>query len=159
MKRLDFESLPPIDAADQHPGAIAIARDAVREAGLRGRVAVHHARLDEFEPDDVPAHVITNAPFGERLHPDDRDELERSWADLGDFLREQCVGAVAHVLSGNPSMGRSLRLKASRKHPIKNGPIDCRLLRYDIRDGRGGVFGDRPFGDGDGDDDEATADA
>ena len=38
---------------------------------------------------------------------------------------------------------RELRLRASRKYPIKNGPVDCRLLRYEI-----GARRDRPDGGG-----------
>ena len=42
------------------------------------------------------------------------------------------VGWQAAVLTGNPPLGRELRIKAKRTHTMYNGPIECRLLRFDI---------------------------
>ena len=36
------------------------------------------------------------------------------------------------MLTGNPPLGRELRIKAKRTHTMYNGPIECRLLRFDI---------------------------
>ena len=38
----------------------------------------------------------------------------------------------AYLLSGNSAVTRFLGLKASRKFPVMNGPIDCRLLKYEL---------------------------
>ena len=40
--------------------------------------------------------------------------------------------ASAYVLCGNPELTRFLGLRASQKHPVRNGPIECRWLRYEI---------------------------
>ena len=42
------------------------------------------------------------------------------------------VGWQAAVLTGNPPLGRELKIKAKRTHTMFNGPIECRLLRFDI---------------------------
>ena len=36
------------------------------------------------------------------------------------------------MLTGNPPLGRELLIKAKRTHTMFNGPIECRLLRFDI---------------------------
>jgi hypothetical protein len=36
------------------------------------------------------------------------------------------------VASCSPAAERAAGLRASIKMPVKNGPIDCRWLRYDI---------------------------
>ena len=36
------------------------------------------------------------------------------------------------MLTGNPPLGRELGLKAKRTHTLFNGPIECRLLRFDV---------------------------
>jgi putative N6-adenine-specific DNA methylase len=36
------------------------------------------------------------------------------------------------VLSGNAELTRHLGLRASRKHVVMNGPIECRWIRYEI---------------------------
>ena len=37
------------------------------------------------------------------------------------------------VLSGNPELTKHLGLKATKKWVVMNGPIECRLVRYDVR--------------------------
>ena len=72
--------------------------------------------------------VVTNPPYGERLG--EGQDLEDSWRGLGEHLRGFSAGSVAWVLSGNPELTRFLRLRADRKVPVHNGPIDCRFVRY-----------------------------
>jgi len=36
------------------------------------------------------------------------------------------------VLCGNPELTQWLGLRTSSKHPVRNGPIECRWLRYQI---------------------------
>lgn len=136
MARIDSDAIPPIEIADEHPGAVAIARESIAMAGLRDRIKICHASLSEFDPHPTPGIVITNPPYGDRLGGD--GEAERSWEELGDFLRTHCGGVTAWVLSGRPSLGRAMRLKASRKIPVHNGPIECRLLRYEVDERREG---------------------
>jgi len=122
--------LPPLRGADRHPGAVALARRAVGAAGLQGVMHVEPCEVARWRP-DVTAHtVVCNPPYGERLG--EGDDLRASWRDLGAFLRARCAGATAWVLSGNPELGRDLGLRASRKVPVRNGPLDCRWLRYEV---------------------------
>jgi len=48
-------------------------------------------------------------------------------------LKERCGGWTLWLLSGNPALSSSLRLKASRRVAVSNGGLDCRWLRYDLR--------------------------
>lgn len=121
----------PILGADAHPGAIAIARDSAARAGVGSLVRFEVRSAADLTPAFAPALVVTNPPYGERLG--DGDELHQSWRALGRFLHERCHGAVAWVLSGNPELTRALGLRASRRIPVWNGPIECRWLSYEIR--------------------------
>jgi 23S rRNA G2445 N2-methylase RlmL len=122
---------PPLAGNDRHPGALANAREAIAQAGLKGRIELHHGDARDWEPPFVPAAVATNPPSGLRLEADPMD-LAASWRALGSFLHDRCHGATAHVLCGEPALTRQLGLKSSRKFPIRNGPIECRWLRYEI---------------------------
>lgn len=114
--------------ADRHPGAIDLARRAARAAGVAAHIRFVEADLLHFTPDPRPRTIITNPPWGERLD----EETEQSWRDLGAFLHRQAQGATAYVLCGNQDLTRYLGLKASRRHPVWTGRIECRLLRYDV---------------------------
>ena len=41
----------------------------------------------------------------------------------------------AAVLTGNPALGKRISLKPSRRLPVWNGPLECRLLLYDLYEG------------------------
>ncbi len=120
---------PPLWGNDRHPGAIALAKKAAAAAAVRG-IVFGGMELRDYAPPGNPALVVTNPPYGERL--DDEGDLEPTWRELGQFLRRCCGGSTAFVLSGNPELSRHLGLRAERKFPVRNGPIDCRWLRYGI---------------------------
>lgn len=121
---------PPLAGSDRHPNAISIAERAVRQADLTERIRLDKSDARDWQPAFSPEWVVTNPPYGARLQADD-DSLYESWRALGNFLH-RCEGATAHVLCGDPSLTRHLGLRADRKHPVHNGPIECRWLRYEI---------------------------
>jgi 23S rRNA (guanine2445-N2)-methyltransferase / 23S rRNA (guanine2069-N7)-methyltransferase len=116
---------------DRDAGAIRAAHENIAAAGL-GRV-VHVERCELADLPEAPAArglVAVNPPYGERLG--EQHELARVYAELGRALRERHLGWQAAVLTGNPPLGRELGLKAKRTHTLFNGPIECRLLRFDV---------------------------
>jgi len=122
---------PQLAGNDNHEGAIAISKLAIKSAGLQGKIDLTLGDVRDYEPPFEPAMIVTNPPYGERLQPDD-PSLNDSWQALGNFLHQKCHGAQAHVLCGASELTRHLGLRASRKFPVRNGPIDCRWLRYDL---------------------------
>ena len=75
--------------------------------------------------------VLVNPPYGARL--EDESTLGPLYAQLGRQLMECFPGWDAGVFTGNPPLGRALRLRAYRAHTFFNGPIECRLLRFELR--------------------------
>ncbi len=122
-------SIPPLEGADRHGGAIAIARRSARTASVDRHIRLVESDVAQWVPGHAPSFCVVNPPYGERLG--EGEDLVESWRALGDFFR-RWPGLVAWVLSGNPELTRHLRLSTSRKLPVRNGPIDCRFLRYTI---------------------------
>ena len=118
-------------AYDRDPAAVRATLDNATRAGFAKQL---HAERREFA--DLPAApaprglLAVNPPYGERLG--EAEALKTVYAQLGDKLRESYVGWQAAVLTGNPPLGLELRLKAKRTHTMFNGPIECRLLRFDV---------------------------
>jgi 23S rRNA (guanine2445-N2)-methyltransferase / 23S rRNA (guanine2069-N7)-methyltransferase len=75
--------------------------------------------------------VLVNPPYGARL--EDESTLGPLYAQLGQQLMACFPGWEAGVFTGNPPLGRSLRLRAYRAHTFFNGPIECRLLRFELQ--------------------------
>ncbi|MBK1616920.1 23S rRNA (guanine(2445)-N(2))/(guanine(2069)-N(7))-methyltransferase [Lamprobacter modestohalophilus] len=78
----------------------------------------------------IPGLLITNPPYGERIGAEDLAGLYQS---LGALLRIQFGGWRAAVLTGNPELGKRMGLRAHRFHTLYNGPIECRLLHFEVR--------------------------
>jgi 23S rRNA G2445 N2-methylase RlmL len=121
---------PPLFGNDRHAGAVAIARQAIAAAGLDNAIHLHNGCAREYRPPMSPAAVVVNPPYGERLEADPL-ELGADWRALGEFLH-RCAGATAYVLCGNAELTRHLGLRADRKWPVRNGPIECRWIRYEV---------------------------
>lgn len=116
--------------ADHHAGALGLARQGAKAAGVGALVEFVQADVGRFVPPVPPAAVFVNPPWGERLND---AGVTQAWHDLGTFLHDRCPGAVAWVLSGNAALTRHLRLKKSASRPVACGPIDARWLRYELR--------------------------
>ena len=123
--------MPQLCGNDRHPGAISIAQRSINAAGLTNVIQLTQGDARHFAPPFSVSLVVTNPPWGERIETDPQ-ELAESWRALGSFLHERCRGASAYVLCGNPELTRHLGLRASNKHPVRNGPIECRWLRYRV---------------------------
>jgi putative N6-adenine-specific DNA methylase len=99
--------------------------------------------------------LMLNPPYGERLAPKGRGaapagqarsagsirtrERAEGAADTGAFFaqlathwKRHYTGWTAWILSPDMKLPSSMRLKESRRVPLWNGPIECRLFRFDL---------------------------
>jgi putative N6-adenine-specific DNA methylase len=126
------------------------------------RAGVKHAI--EFKTADVlqrpaPAErglVVMNPPYGERIAPKGQGQAQESRpgqrtgggekfegaVDAADFYgrlaahwKKTFPGWTAHVLTPEAKLPALMRLKESRRVPMWNGAIECRLFRFDIVSG------------------------
>jgi 23S rRNA (guanine2445-N2)-methyltransferase / 23S rRNA (guanine2069-N7)-methyltransferase len=56
------------------------------------------------------------------------------YAALGAQLLRCFGGWQAAVFTGNPELGKHMRLRATRYHTLWNGAIECRLLHFDVNE-------------------------
>ena len=132
----DPKRLPPIHGYDAAAAPVRVALANVERAGLRGRVHLEKRPLAACEPSLVrgrgagPGVVVTNPPYGERLG--EPGQLTALYAELGDTLRRRFTGWTAYVLTGSPTLGKRIGLRATRRHILYNGAIECRLLVFPI---------------------------
>ncbi|MBR6022066.1 MAG: class I SAM-dependent RNA methyltransferase, partial [Kiritimatiellae bacterium] len=77
--------------------------------------------------------VALNPEYGERLG--DAAELPAVYRAIGDWLKRDWRGGRAAVLAGSAALGRAVGLKPSRRMAVWNGPIECRLLLYELWEG------------------------
>ena len=72
--------------------------------------------------------LIANPPYGERIGSE--IELERFYPELGHALKKHYAGWNCYFISADGQMEKLIRLKASRRIPLMNGDLDCRLYEF-----------------------------
>lgn len=117
---------------DIDAGQIRDAQANAARAGVAENIGFRCTPLARFEPPDPPGTAITNPPYGERIPIDDIKSLYRS---LGDLFKKRFAGYTAFVFTANLSAAKSLGLRASRRIELYNGPLEARLLRYELYSG------------------------
>lgn len=115
---------------DMDSRALALATRNVAKAGLEGQVHFFHAALEDFQPEGDRGVVIINPPYGMRMG--EEDDLRELYCRIGDIMKKRCRGWTGYVLTGNLELAKYIGLKASRRFVLFNGPIECRLLKYEL---------------------------
>jgi len=77
--------------------------------------------------------VILNPEYGERLG--EGVELKEIYIRIGDFFKKKCQRYRGYVFTGNLDLSKKIGLRTSRRILFYNGPIECRLLEYDLYEG------------------------
>jgi 23S rRNA (guanine2445-N2)-methyltransferase len=122
-----------IVANDRDRSAVAAARRNVREADMTDVVRVETRDARQLVVPGPTALIVTNPPYGERLG--DPADLLALYRELGDALKHRAPGATAWLLVGNPALAKVVGLRPTRRIVLFNGPIECRLLRFDLYEG------------------------
>ena len=117
---------------DRDQGAIRAALANSGRCGVGDHIAFERRELAQCPRASEPQGlVLVNPPYGVRL--EEAASLEPTYALLGTKLMECFPGWEAGVFTGHPPLGRALRLRAYRSHTFFNGPIECRLLRFELQ--------------------------
>jgi len=122
--------LGQITGYDQDGRALIVAAKNAAKAGLEGQLHFFRATLQEFIPQGDTGVVIINPPYGMRMG--EEDDLRELYCQIGDIMKKRCRGWTGYVLTGNLELAKYIGLKASRRFVVFNGPIECRLLKYDL---------------------------
>jgi 23S rRNA (guanine2445-N2)-methyltransferase / 23S rRNA (guanine2069-N7)-methyltransferase len=118
--------------SDRDPEAIRAARANAERAGVAGWTQFALADVAACQVPSVGMGLVAvNPPYGERL--EDRERARELHRLLGKTLQSRFMGWQAAVLTGAPDLGLELGLRAERTHKLWNGPLECRLLRFDLQ--------------------------
>lgn len=114
--------------ADRDQRALAVALTNAARHQATASITWQRSDFASLPPLPGPGTLIVNPPYGERLQ--NEGELTALYRNIGDTLKQRWNGWTGWLLTGNPAMAKQVGLKATRRIPLYNGPIDCRLLQY-----------------------------
>ena len=117
-------------------------------AGVAGTTALASAQrrmqfqgqsIDEFgQPvaehagDDTPRRDRNANPAREQAVTESGEEASDFFPQLATHWKKNYAGWTAHILTPDSKLPNKMRLKESRRVPMWNGPIECRLFRFDM---------------------------
>lgn len=141
--------LVPIFASDVSFRMVDFARRNAQRAGVEAAITFNGGDALERPAPDLPAEMpgtlMINPPYGERIDvggkaarasAEDRDTPSDFFPRLASHWKhaytQHAAGWTAYVLSPDMKLPSAMRLKESRRVPMWNGPIECRLFRFDL---------------------------
>ncbi|WP_280121948.1 THUMP domain-containing class I SAM-dependent RNA methyltransferase [Duncaniella muricolitica] len=141
-----------IYGSDISPKAIDIAERNILSAGVDEYINLRVRSLqhwDEAPAGGTPGVMVTNPPYGERINPEDIENLYRT---IGTKLKKVFCGYHAWVISSNEDCLAHIGLTPSLREQLQNGGLDCELREYvsfegsksEFRAAGGTIKGDRP---------------
>jgi putative N6-adenine-specific DNA methylase len=120
----------PIFGSDLYGDELKAARLNLENAGLLGAVTLKQANVLEISAPADHGIMVANLPYGERMG--ELDEMRVLYPQLGDALKQKFKGWNAYLLTADLAMPKSIRLSVSRRIPLFNGALECRLFEYKI---------------------------
>jgi putative N6-adenine-specific DNA methylase len=119
----------PIYGCDIDPAMVRATGLNLRAAGLLDCIAIDEGDALEIPAPEDHGVLISNPPYGVRLGVEDMAAL---YDGLGDTLKQHFAGWRAYLLSADPELPKQIGLKSSRRVPLYNGPLECRLYEYKL---------------------------
>lgn len=117
---------------DNSPRHLGMAKANIKEADLQDFILLKVSDLKESSPPRSPAFVMINPPYGERLQTEDQEKL---YKEIGDTLKQRYAGCTAFIISSDMESLKAIRLHPSKKYTLYNGPLACKMLKYEMYEG------------------------
>ena len=114
--------------SDISPVAVRAALANLDRAGLLPAVMLRSGDIRQIAAPAPSGILVANPPYGERLS--EQDELAAFYPQLGSALKRNFSGWACHLLTSDLRLPKLMRLAPSRKTPLYNGAIECRLFRF-----------------------------
>lgn len=117
-----------IYGSDISPVAVRAALANLDRAGLLPAVTLGSGDVLEIDAPAPAGIMIANPPYGERLS--EQEELAAFYPQLGSALKRKFAGWNCYLLTADLRMPKLMRLTPSKKTPLFNGAIECRLFEF-----------------------------
>jgi putative N6-adenine-specific DNA methylase len=122
-----------IYGSDFSADVLKAARANLMAAGLEKVVSLKRADVLETAAPAKKGIIVTNPPYGVRIG--EQQALAEFYPKLGDLLKKQFSGWHAYLLSADMRLPKLIHLAASKRTPLFNGALECRLFEYKMVEG------------------------
>ena len=113
-----------IYGSDKDLRAIRVSKKNLTLAGFENSVQLVCKQFSEITPPYNEGVLVTNPPYGERID----EELDSAYPEWASSLKKSFAGWRTYFLTNDFRMPKLMRLSPSKKTPLYNGALDCRLF-------------------------------
>jgi putative N6-adenine-specific DNA methylase len=124
------ERTPRLYGSDLDPKALNAARKNLAAAGVERWAELERADILERTPPAASGVMVMNPPYGERMGS--AEELARFYPRLGDHLKKSFAGWRCYVFTADLRAAKLIGLAPSKRIPLWNGALECRLYEFEI---------------------------
>lgn len=122
--------------SDIESRAIEISQNNAENAGVKDLITFKQMDFLKSESHFNDGYVFLNPPYGERLK--DKEEIIPFYKEIGTQLKHHYEGCEAWIISSNMRALKFVGLRPNRKIPMYNGPLECKLHKYELFRGKKG---------------------
>ena len=94
------------------------------------RVALTNVPMETLDAPGPNGLLLTNPPYGERL--DKLEDLKLWYPLVGTWLKKTMAGWKACFITADRALPGGIGFKASKRTPLFNGALDCRLFEFEL---------------------------
>jgi putative N6-adenine-specific DNA methylase len=128
------QTSPKLFGSDSDPEALKAARRNLGAAGVERWVKLEQADVLERAAPAQAGVMVANPPYGERIGS--AEELAAFYPKLGDALKKRFAGWNCFFFTADQRLPKLIRLQPSRRTPLWNGSLECRLYEFRMVEGR-----------------------
>jgi putative N6-adenine-specific DNA methylase len=126
LKNVQPTTFQKIYGSDNDLRAVRIARQNLEAAGLLEAVQLAQTNITEVVPASDTGVLVANPPYGVRIGED--EELALLYPKMGETLKRKFAGWNTYFLTNDLRLPKLMRLTPSKRTPLFNGPLECRLF-------------------------------
>jgi putative N6-adenine-specific DNA methylase len=119
----------PVIATDMDQEAIRITKANARFLGMDKMLVIKRMDFLDATTMDVPATIVMNPPYGERLEV---KNIEALYEGIGGVLKHKFPGSSAWLFTANMAAAKYIGLKPEKKFTLYNGQLECRYINYTL---------------------------
>jgi putative N6-adenine-specific DNA methylase len=128
--RIRNDARTPIFGSDLFGDALKLARENLAAAGLADAVSLKQANVLEISAPAAEGVLVTNPPYGVRLG--EQESLAAFYPQLGNALKKKFAGWRVYLFTADLRLPKLIGLSPSKRTPLYNGPLECRLYEFKI---------------------------
>ncbi len=127
QKPVSFQN---IYASDMDLRAVRVAKQNLSQASLLPAVQLANVEFTQLAAPAEQGVMVANPPYGVRLGED--EELALLYPKMAETLKRKFAGWTAYFLTSDLRLPKLMRLAPSKKTPLFNGPLECRLFEIKL---------------------------